>query len=285
MSAVSACLPANFLNLIGFCYFGPSMNKFERAKQEKDGLDVFPALMRAAEVGWESLDDDDLMRLKWYGLYAHNAKDGHFMLRTKVVQGVLSADQAEVMASITDDFARGIIDCTTRQCFQNHWLTLDEIPEVFARLEGAGLTTKGACGDITRNVVGCTLAGIGHEQVVDGHATAEAVHEHFLGNKLYSNLPRKFKISVTGCAEDCARGLINDLALSGAIRDDGTRGFNIRVGGGLAAQPRFARSIDVFVTPEEAPEVVAGIVGIFRDAEENRKARGKDRIKFLVDRV
>ena len=111
------------------------MNKFERAKQEKDGLDVFPALMRAAEVGWESLDDNDVMRLKWYGLYAHNTKDGHFMLRTKVVQGILTADQAEVMASITDDFARGIIDCTTRQCFQNHWLKLDEAPEAAALLE------------------------------------------------------------------------------------------------------------------------------------------------------
>src|ERR1700709_1258476 len=102
------------------------MNKFERAKQEKDGLDVFPALMRAAEVGWESLDDNDVMRLKWYGLYAHKTKDGSFMPGTKVVQAILSADQAEVMASIPDDFARGIIDCTTRQCFHNHSLTLDE---------------------------------------------------------------------------------------------------------------------------------------------------------------
>src|ERR671933_628186 len=259
------------------------MNKVERAKQEKDGLDVFPALMRAAEAGWESLDDDDVMRLKWYGLYAHNTKDGHFMLRTKVVQGILTADQAEGMAGITEDFARGIIDCTTRQCFQNHWLTLDVIPEVFARLDRAGLTTAGACGDITRNVVGCTLAGIAHDQVVDGHATAQAIHEYFLGNKLYSNLPRKYKISVTGCREDCARGLINDLALSGAIAPDGTRGFNLRVGGGLSAQPRFARSIDVFVTPEEAPEVAAGVVAIFRDSEENRQKRSRARIKFLVD--
>src|SRR5215204_7377910 len=241
--------------------------------------------MRAAEVGWESLDDDDIMRLKWYGLYAHNTKDGHFMLRTKVVQGVLSADQAEVMASITDDFARGIIDCTTRQCFQNHWLTLDEVPEVFSRLEQVGLTTSGACGDITRNVVGCTLAGIGHEQIADGHAVAEAIHQYFLDNKLYSNLPRKYKISVTGCTEDCARGLINDIALSGAIAEDGTRGFNLRVGGGLSSHPRFARWMDVFITPEEAPEVIAGMTGIFRDSEENRKARGKARLKFLVDRV
>jgi ferredoxin-nitrite reductase len=259
------------------------MNKFERTKQEKDGLDVYDALMRAARDGWETLDDGDLMRLKWYGLYQHNTKDEHFMLRTKVVQGVLSADQAEVMADITDDFARGVIDCTTRQCFQNHWIRLEDVPEVFRRLDAAGLTTSGACGDITRNVVGCTLAGIGHEQVVDGHATAQAIHEFFLDNKLYSNLPRKYKISVTGCREDCARGPINDIALSGAVHDQAGPGFNLRVGGGLSSAPRFARALDIFVTPEQAPEVVAAVTAIFRDSEENRAKRGRARIKFLVD--
>src|SRR2546423_2765289 len=261
------------------------MNKVEKAKLEKDGLDVFPELYRAARDGWETLDENDLMRLKWYGIYAHNTKDGNFMLRTKVVQGVLSADQAEVMAGIAEEFGRGIIDCTTRQCFQIHWITLDHAPEILRRLTRAGLTSSGACGDITRNVVGCTLAGIGHEQLVDGQATALAIHRHFLGNQLYSNLPRKYKISVTGCAEDCARGLINDLALSGAIAEDGTRGFNVRVGGGLSTAPRFARWIDVFVTPEEAPEVAEHITAIFRDSEENRKARGKARFKFTLDRM
>src|SRR3954454_13533077 len=223
------------------------MNKVEKAKLEKDGLDVYPDLMRAAREGWETLSDDDLMFLKWYGIYPHNTKDGNFMLRTKVVQGVLTADQAEVMASIAEDFGRGIIDCTTRQCFQIHWITLDNVPEIFRRLASVGLTTTGACGDITRNVVGCTRARIGHEQLGDGHGPAEAIHQHFLGNKLYSTLPRKYKISVTGCAEDCARGLINDLALSGAVTEDGVAGFTIRVGGGLSTAPRFARSIDVFV--------------------------------------
>jgi len=261
------------------------MNKVETAKAEKDGLDVLPALLAAAREGWETLDQDDLMRLKWYGLYPHNAGDGHFMLRTKVVQGVLSADQAETMAGIARDFGRGVIDCTTRQCFQVHWIRLEQVPEIFARLDACGLTTSGACGDITRNVVGCTLAGIGHEQLVDGHATAQAIHEHFLGNRLYSNLPRKYKISITGCAEDCARGLINDVALSGAIAEDGTAGFNLRVGGGLSSHPRFARWVDVFVAPEEAPEVVEHVTAIFRDSDENRRARGKARLKFLLDRV
>ena len=259
------------------------MNKIERIKQDKDGLDVYPELMRAAREGWETLSDDDTSRLKWYGLYPHNSKDGHFMLRTKVVQGVLTGEQAEALAEIAADYGRGIIDCTTRQCTQIHWIRLEQIPDIFARLDAVGLTVQGACGDITRNVVGCTLAGIGHEQLVDGERTANDIHEFFLGNRLYSNLPRKFKISVTGCAEDCARGLINDLALSGAVHADGTRGFNVRVGGGLSATPRFARDIDVFVTPEEAPEVAAGIVAIFRDSEENRQRRARARIKFLVD--
>jgi ferredoxin-nitrite reductase len=241
--------------------------------------------MRAAREGWETMSDDDVARLKWYGLYPHNARDGHFMLRTKVVQGVLTGEQAEAVAAIAAEYGRGIVDCTTRQCFQIHWIRLEQIPDIFDRLDRVGLTVKGACGDIVRNVVGCTLAGIGHEQVADGHATAEAIHQHFLGNQLYSNLPRKFKISITGCAEDCARGLINDLALSGAIAEDGTRGFNLRVGGGLSSAPRFARWIDVFVTPEEAPQVAEGIVGIFRDSEENRLKRGRARIKFLIDQM
>ncbi|HEU4655930.1 MAG TPA: hypothetical protein VFR97_00310 [Capillimicrobium sp.] len=261
------------------------MNKVEKMKLEKDGLDVYPELMRAAREGWETLADDDVARLKWYGLYPHNTTDGHFMLRVKVTNGVLTADQAEVLAQITNEYGRGIIDCTTRQCVQIHWIRLENIPDIFERTDAVGLTTHGACGDIVRNIVGCTLEGIGHHQLVDGKATADAIHERFLGNKAYSNLPRKFKISVTGCEEDCARGLINDVALSGAIADDGTPGFNLRVGGGLSSQPRFARWVDVFVTPEEAPEVMEHVVAIFRDSEENRKARGKARFKFLLDRI
>ena len=154
---------------------------------------------------------------------------------------------------------------------QIHWITLEVMPEILERLEQVGLTTIGACGDVTRTIIGCTVAGIAHDEIVDGYTTAVALHAHFLGNRLYSNLPRKFKISVAGCAEDCARGLINDVALSGAIAGDGVRGFNLRVGGGLSAVPRMARWVDVFVTPEEACEVVEQVTAIFRDAEENRK--------------
>ena len=259
------------------------MNKFERLKQEKDGLDVYDALMRASEEGLGVLDEDDLARLKWYGLYQHNTGDGHMMLRIKAVQGVLTGDQVALFADLAEEHGRGFLDCTTRQCVQIHWIRVEHVPDIFRRLQAAGLTTVGACGDVTRNVVGCTLAGIGHTQVADGHATAEAIHRRFLGNREYSNLPRKYKISITGCAEDCARGLINDVALSGAVSADGRAGFNVRVGGGLSSHPRFARWIDVFTTEEEAPEVVEQITAIFRDSEENRQKRGKARLKFLLD--
>lgn len=261
------------------------MNKHERIKHEKNPLDAIEDLLRGAREGYASLTEDDLFRLKWHGLYEHNTKDGFFMLRVKVVQGILTQEQAQTLAWIAEKHGRDMIDCTTRQCVQVHWITVEAMPEILERLAAVGLTTTGACGDVTRNVVGCTLAGIAHDEIVDGHATAQALHDHFLGNRDFANLPRKFKISVTGCSEDCARGLINDLALSGAVATDGTRGYNIRVGGGLSAVPRLARWIDVFVTPEEAPEVVEQITAIFRDSDENRKARGKARLKFLLDRI
>ncbi|MDP8943850.1 MAG: hypothetical protein M3N16_07010 [Actinomycetota bacterium] len=261
------------------------MNKAEQVKAEKDGLDVYDALMRASREGWEVLDADDVTRLKWYGLYPHNTEDGHFMLRTKVVQGILTGGQADLFADLADEYARGFLDCTTRQCVQMHWLRLEQVPDVFARQQEVGLTAVGACGDITRNVVGCTLAGIAHDQVADGHRVAEEIHQRFLGNRAYSNLPRKYKISVTGCREDCARGLINDVALSGVVAGDGTPGFNVRVGGGLSSHPRFSRWIDVFVAEDEATDVVEQITAIFRDSEENREKRGKARLKFLLDRI
>ena len=261
------------------------MNKFERMKHEKDGLDVYPDLMRAAREGWETLDDDDVARLKWYGLYPHNAADGHFMLRTKVIQGIVTGRQAELFADLADEYARGFLDCTTRQCIQMHWIRLEQVPDILERYAAAGITTLGACGDVTRNVVGCTLAGIAHDQLADGELVAESIHRRFLGNRDYSNLPRKFKISVTGCAEDCARGLINDVALSGALAADGAPGFNLRVGGGLSSHPRFSRWVDVWVGEDEATDVVEQVTAIFRDSEENRRSRGKARLKFLIDRI
>ena len=132
--------------------------------------------------------------------------------------------------------------------------------------------------------MGCTVASIAHDQVVDGHAVAEATHEYFLDNKLYSNLPRKYKISITGCREDCARGLINDVSLSGAIHEDGTAGFNLRIGGGLSSAPRFAHDRRLR-RAGGGPRGRGGLTAIFRDSDENRAKRGRARLKFLVDAI
>lgn len=259
------------------------MNKNETAKLEKDGLDVYDDLMAAADKGYEILDADDITRLKWYGLYAHNTGDGHFMLRSKVVQGMLTAEQADLFADIAEEHGRGFIDCTTRQCFQVHWIRLDEIPGIFRSLDELGMSSVGACGDITRNIVGNTLAGIAGDEIADGGATSEAVNARFLGDKRFSNLPRKFKISINGRPTAQGRGLINCLSLVGAIHDDGTRGFNFRVGGGLSTAPMFAKDIDVFAVQEDVPDVVEAILTVFRDSDELRKKRGRARIKHLVD--
>ena len=176
------------------------MSKIERIKAQTDGLDVLPELLRAAREGWETLDPDHVGLLKWYGLYAHNTQDGHFMLRTKVIQGKLSAEQVETMASIAEDFGRGVIDCTTRQCFQIHWIRLENVPEIFARLDRVGMTTLGRVRrhHAQRRRLHARRPRARRDRRRLRHRRA-AVHEYFLDNKLYSNLPRKYKISVTGC--------------------------------------------------------------------------------------
>jgi hypothetical protein len=213
------------------------VNKQERIKSAKDGLDAIEGLLSAAESGGEVADPDDLYRFKWHGLYEQNAKDGHFMLRVKVVQGILTAEQAETLAWIAAQHGCGMLDWTTRRCVQIRWITLPEVPEILRRLEAVGLTTKGACGDITRNVIGCTVAGIAHDDLVDGFAAARALHEHFLGNRAYSNLPRKYKISVTGCSMT-ARGARSTPSPSPAQSTTTARLGSIRASAAVCPQHR-----------------------------------------------
>ena len=205
------------------------------------------------------------------------------MLRIKVVQGVLSAEQATFARSPRTTAAAS---STARRASASR--STGSGSSTSRRSSPAstrvGLTTVGACGDITRNVVGCTLAGIGHEQILDGHATAEAIHGHFLGNKLYSNLPRKYKISVTGCAEDCARGLINDVALSAAIAPGRHARLQPPRGRRALLRARASRAGSTSSSrPRRPPRSSRASPRIFRDSEENRPKRGSARLKFLLD--
>lgn len=258
--------------------------KQEEIKLEKDGLDVIHDLYRYAKTGFSSIAEDDFERFKWYGVYRQRPKDsGYFMLRTKIPGGQLNRDQARVIASIAEDYGRGFMDVTTRQTFQMHWLRIEQFPDIFARLEKVGMTTSGACGDDTRNVVGCPVAGIDREELFDATPYLQAISDHMTNNRDFSNLPRKYKISVGGCAIECQQPDINCLSLFGVVRKDGTKGFGVKVGGGLSSSPHMAQTLDLFVPLdlEKTVSVVHAISEIFRD-EGYRERRTRARFKFLV---
>src|ERR1043166_1042581 len=141
----------------------------EKNKLIKDGLDVLPDVYRYAATGFESIAESDFERLKWYGVYRQKPKtSGYFMLRTKIPGGRLNAKQAKVIAGIVEKYARGFCDVTTRQTFQMHWLRIEDVPDIFGQLNSVGMTTSGACGDDTRNVVGCPVAGVDKHEIFDG---------------------------------------------------------------------------------------------------------------------
>ncbi len=260
-------------------------NKVEELKKQKCGLEVWPDLLRYSKTGFHTIPEDDLQRFRWYGLYQQKPKDdGYFMLRVKIPGGDATANQMRVMGEIARDFCRGFADFTTRQNVQYHWLTIETIPEVLAKLNAVGLTTVGACGDITRNVVGCPVAGLDPHEIYDCRPLIQEITRFFLGNKDFADLPRKYKISISGCALDCAQPEINDVGFT-AFRlpaGDGSEVmFQVRVGGGLSTQPYFSQKLDTIVHPYQVLDVCRAITEIFRD-DGYRDRRNRARMKFLV---
>ncbi len=261
------------------------MNDAERIKQEKDGLDVWEDIQRYSTTGFASINPDDFLRMRWYGLYQQKPNVGHFMLRVKIPGGIVTSAQAYAIAEITDTYARGITDITTRQNFQFHWITIEDVPDVIARLNAVGISSSGACGDIPRNVTGCPVAGIDPHEAFDAQPYVEAVHQFFLDNKDFSDLPRKYKLAVSGCPENCAQPEINDIAATGARREltngEFENGFHIRVGGGLSSRPYFAQQMNMFVPCDKLIDVLRAATEVYRDNgyRENRK---RARIKFLI---
>lgn len=258
-------------------------NKNERIKRELDPLDSLENLLRYAKDGFAAIPEDDLdVRLRWYGLYTQRPKEeGYFMLRVKVPNGTLTSDQLERLGRISVRYAENTADVTTRQGIQFHNIRIEDVPELFAELEEIGITTSGACGDITRNVVGCPLHGTDGNEFIDAEPLVQAVHNHFLDNREFSNLPRKFKITISGCALYCTGHEIHDIALVALKRPDGVVAFDLWVGGGLGAKERFGERLGVHVSPEEVVEVCHHICAIFRD-HGNRNSRARARLKFLL---
>jgi sulfite reductase beta subunit-like hemoprotein len=267
----------------------------EHIKSRKDGLDVLADIYRYAELGFDAIDADDLALFRWYGIYTQRSQesaesgepgpseetDGHFMLRIKLPNGIVTSAQLRTIGRLSEAYGRGMGDITTRQNVQLHWLRIEDLPVVLDELNAVGLSFTQACGDVWRNVVGCPLAGVDGHELIDSRPLVEELERTFVGDRRFSNLPRKFKVSVSGCLHRCAQHEINDIGLV-AVERDGVIGYDVWVGGGLGASARMGRRLDVLALPEEAAEICAAITEIFRD-EGKRTKRTRARIKFLVD--
>lgn len=273
------------------------LNHIEEWKLARHPLEVRDAVIeRYALEGPDSIHsvDGEMDRLKWVGIYPQRQGGDAFMLRVKVPGGQLTPAQAREIGLIASEHARGpeanpvfgdaFLDLTTRQDIQMHWLRIGAIPEIWSRLEAVGITTVQACGDSARNVLCCPVAGLDHDEVVDAFPVAVAISEYFTGNREYANLPRKFKLSVTGCCEDCAKAEINDVSLVPARLADGTLGFNVLVGGGLSDGPRIASDTDVFVRPDQSVEIMRAIAQLFGELG-NRENRWTSRLRYLVQEL
>jgi len=262
------------------------VNKIEALKSERDGLDVTEDLIRFAREGWRTIADDDKERLKWIGVFQRKPTPGHFMMRIRMANGLVTAAQARLLGEITKATGRNIADVTTRQQVQLRWLTIEGIPEVIARLEAAGLSSLQTGMDNIRGIVGCPATGLTPRELFDTAPIAAAFERLFLGNKEFTNLPRKFNVTITGCPDHCTGGETQDISMTPAIvMRDGAEvaGLNVAVGGKQGSGgPRFATDLDAFVEPEEAAEVCAAIALIFRD-HGPREARSRARLAFLVD--
>ena len=259
------------------------MNKIEELKKRKDGLDVIKDIYRYAGPGHEAISPDDEALFRWYGIYTQRpAEDGFFMVRLRIPGGDLTPVQLRVIADLSNEYGRGLADITVRQNIQLHWVRIESLPDILDRLRDAGLSTTEACGDCVRNIINCPVSGVDEQELYDTTPLVRQVNDFFVGNRDFSNLPRKFKIAITGCALRCVYPEINDIGLFAVPDGDGGVAFRARIGGGLSTTPRFSKDLGALVAPEEVVELCAAIASVFRD-EGNRANRKRARLKFLVE--
>jgi sulfite reductase (ferredoxin) len=273
------------------------LNPNERIKKDDNPLNVRARIENIyAHTGFASIDPQDLRgRFRWWGLYTqrkagidggrtavlepHELEDEYFMLRVRIDGGALDLAQLRTIGQISTEFARDSADITDRQNIQLHWIRVEDMPEIWRRLDAVGLQTTEACGDCPRVVLGSPVAGVSADEVLDGTPAIDEILRRYIGNPEYSNLPRKFKTSIGWLADTPYES--NDVAFVGAVHPQHGPGFDLWVGGGLAANPRLAERLGVWVPLEEVPEVWEGVVGIFRDYG-YRRLRNRARLKFLL---
>lgn len=254
----------------------------EEIKKQKDGLEVLADIYRYAELGTEAITKEDEALFRWYGIYTQRpAEDGFFMVRSRIPGGELNPQQLRTLAKIAVEHGRGLADITVRQNIQYHWVRVESLPIILDELQAVGLSTTESCGDCVRNIINCPVSGVAHDELYDTTDLIKKVNEFFVNNREFSNLPRKFKIAITGCAARCVYPEINDIGLF-AVREEGKIFFRARIGGGLSTSPRFSKDLGILVEPEEVVELCAAIAAIFREWG-NRGNRKRARLKFLVE--
>jgi sulfite reductase (ferredoxin) len=268
--------------------------KMERLKREKNPWDYFDEVRQFAREGRESVIPEWASAyFKWWGVYTQGdgvgvtgGKGGeglatpYFMMRIGLPNGILRSNQLRVIADLTQRYARDLADITVRQNIQLHWLTIESLPEVVDALERVGLSPRGACGDVVRNVTGCPLAGLTADEITDASPLAIELATALIGNAEFYNLPRKFKICATGCSSWCCYPEINDIAFTATRRGDQV-GYSVRVGGGLSNEPHLAVKLDAWIEPDQVLDVARAITEIFRDQQVLRESRDRARIKYL----
>jgi NAD(P)H-dependent nitrite reductase large subunit len=263
-----------------------TLNKIERYKREKDGLDVEADIHRFVRDGWEAIEESDRERLKWLGVFFRRQTPGRFMMRIRMPNGFTNAGQLSTIAELSRDCGTGFVDLTTRQQVQLRGFAVGDLPHIWERLSAVDLVSLQTGMDNIRNVIGCPVAGLTNDELFDASSVVRDFNEAFLRNKAFTNLPRKFNVAITGCTENCTHGETQDLSLTPAIKiiaGEEVNGFNIAVGGKIGSGGlRPATPLGVFCRPQEAAALCSHITLMFRDYGP-RRARNRARLAFLIE--
>jgi sulfite reductase (ferredoxin) len=275
------------------------LNKNEQAKKDDNPLNVRARILNIySKRGFSSIDPSDLRgRFRWMGLYTQRAPgfdggktamleeeeldDEYFMLRVRSDGALLGAPQLRALGSISTDFARGTADVTDRQNIQYHWIEIENVPEIWERLDSVGMTSLEACGDSPRPFLGSPVAGVAADEIIDATPALAEIKRRYIGNPEYSNLPRKFKTSATGHPSHDTVPSCNDVSFVGTIHPEHGPGFDLWVGGGLSTNPMFAQKLGVWIPIDEVPDAWEAVTAVFRDYG-YRRLRSRARLKFLV---
>jgi sulfite reductase (ferredoxin) len=275
------------------------LNPNEQFKKDDNPLNVRSRIEDLySKLGFASIDPNDLRgRFRWMGLYTqrrpgfdggktatlepHELDDEFFMMRVRSDGALMRAEQLRALGEVSTAYARDTADITDRQNIQYHWVRIEDVPAIWERLESVGLSTTEACGDSPRGFLGSPVAGVAKDEIIDGTPALAEIKRRYIGNPEYSNLPRKFKTSVSGHPSLDGAPEINDVSFVGTLHPEHGPGFDLWVGGGLSTNPMLAQKLGVWIPLDEVADAWEGVIGIFRDYG-YRRLRNRARLKFLV---